>query len=90
MRSYRSQSHQHDVASPTLLHCEGFGDISCAAGAAHLGFSDLTHAAVSRTGGVSGASRPTALCIGMGGGTLPLFLAHHYPGLMVRLSPISA
>ena len=28
--------------------------------------------------------RPCALCIGTGGGSLPLFLAHHFPGLLVQ------
>lgn len=26
---------------------------------------------------------PRALCIGVGGGALPLFLSHHFPGLLV-------
>ena len=28
--------------------------------------------------------RPCALCIGIGGGSLPLFLAHHFPGMLVQ------
>lgn len=30
------------------------------------------------------AGGPRALCIGVGGGALPLFLAHAFPGLMVE------
>ena len=29
------------------------------------------------------ARQPRALCIGMGGGSLPMFLAHHFPGMQV-------
>ncbi len=28
--------------------------------------------------------RPCAVCIGIGGGSLPLFLAHHFPGMLVQ------
>ena len=28
--------------------------------------------------------RPCAVCIGTGGGSLPLFLAHHFPGMLVQ------
>ena len=28
--------------------------------------------------------RPCAVCIGLGGGSLPLFLAHHFPGMLVQ------
>ena len=31
------------------------------------------------------ARQPRALCIGMGGGSLPMFLAHHFPGMQVGL-----
>ena len=32
-----------------------------------------------------GSSRQlSAVCIGMGGGSLPLFLAHHFPGMRVE------
>lgn len=32
------------------------------------------------------ARQPRALCIGMGGGSLPMFLAHHFPGMQVTVS----
>ena len=28
--------------------------------------------------------RPCAVCLGIGGGSLPLFLAHHFPGMLVQ------
>lgn len=28
--------------------------------------------------------RPSALCIGIGGGSMPLFLSHHFPGMLVE------
>ena len=28
------------------------------------------------------------LCIGLGGGTLPLFLAHHFPGMVIDVVEI--
>lgn len=31
-------------------------------------------------------SRARALCIGTGGGSLPMFLAHHFPGMQVASS----
>ena len=33
--------------------------------------------------GAAAAQQLRALCIGVGGGSLPLFLAHHFPGLRV-------
>ena len=39
----------------------------------------------------AGQRLPQALCLGLGGGTLPLFMSHHFPGLMVEaveLDPI--
>ena len=41
--------------------------------------------------GVQQASSCRALCIGLGGGTLPNFLSHHFPGLhvdAVELDPV--
>lgn len=32
----------------------------------------------------SGSQQPSALCIGIGGGSLPLFLSHHFPGMRVE------
>lgn len=30
------------------------------------------------------SKQPSALCIGIGGGSLPLFLSHHFPGMRVE------
>ncbi len=37
----------------------------------------------------SNPSQPCrVLCIGLGGGTLPLFLAHHFPGMEIEVVEI--
>lgn len=34
--------------------------------------------------------RPCAVCLGIGGGSLPLFLAHHFPGMLVQAVELDA
>ncbi len=40
-------------------------------------------AGASPAAALSTGCAPRALCIGVGGGALPLFLSHHFPGLLV-------
>lgn len=39
----------------------------------------------SGTAGTAGSAPLEVLCVGLGGGSLPLFLAHHFPGMHVTV-----
>lgn len=46
--------------------------------------SPLGHSTVTQRGStVSEGEAPRVLCIGLGGGSLPNFLSHHFPGMLV-------
>ena len=52
------------------------------AAAAILGLTGTASRACDFTGAAH--SSVSAVCIGVGGGSLPAFLAHHYPGMRVE------
>ena len=53
-----------------------------AAAAAILGLTGTASRACDFTGAMH--SSVSAVCVGVGGGSLPAFLAHHYPGMQVE------
>lgn len=53
-----------------------------AAAAAALGLTGTAARACNFTGSPQGSV--SAVCIGVGGGSLPGYLAHHYPGMQVE------